>query len=269
MMISKEHMDKINEWKKDGLVIGFMDNNFDGLDLNHLKMLKHASDNSDKLIVGLYTDYIIKMNGSIDEPKHIYEYRRDILNALDYVDMIVCIDEMTPKCVIKEIKPHKVFIHRYNEHKMEDVEMVSKLNDIEIINMDNLIVNSEYDEHKQKAIVVDIDNTIYHEHKQIPIYDILLIINVLKRMGYSIIVSTYRCEDRREETENWLHKYINYDLLYMRPASEKVSSYKWKEHVYKNHIMKNYDVEYVFENDKDDYNMYIDHGLTSLLVSVD
>lgn len=268
-MISKEHLDTINEWKEDGLVIGFMDNNFDGLDLNHLKMLKYASDNCDKLVIGLYNDYTIKMNDSIDKPEYNYNYRRDILNNLDYVDLIICIDELSPKNLIKLIKPHKIFTHQYSDEKMEEVEIISKLNDIEIVKMDSLIVEETKPQSKCKAIIIDIDGTIYDEETDEPIYDILLIVNMLKKLGYHVIISTYRDESCREKTECWLNRYIKYDKLFMRPTNERISSYKWKEQVYKNHIMNQYDVEYVFENDKDDYNMYGNYNLTSLLIHID
>lgn len=265
-MISQEFLNKINEWKDDNLVIGFMDNNFDGLDLNHLKMLKYASENCDKLIVGLYDDYVIKMCESIDKPKYKYEYRRELLNNLDYVDLIVCIDEVSPKNIIKSIKPHKVFTHQYSDTKMEDVEIISKLNDIEIIKMDSMINEEDIKEDKHKAVLVDIDGTIYNENENKPYYDILMFIGLLQKLGYRILISTYRSEEERKDTEDWLNKYIKYDKLFMRPVNERASSYSWKENVLKNHILDKYDVDYIFEDDEDNFTMYSKYHLTSLLV---
>ena len=265
-MISQEFLDKIDEWKEDDLVIGFMDNNFDGLDLNHLKMLKYASDNCDKLIIGLYDDYVIKMCESIDKPKYNYEYRRELLNALDYVDLIVCIDEVSPKNIIKSIKPHKIFVHQYNDTKMEDVEIISKLNDIEIIKMDSMITDNKIEEHKYKAVLVDIDGTIYNEEERKPYYDILMFVGLLQKLGYHILVSTYRDESKRKETEEWLSKYITFDKLFMRPIDDRSPSYKWKDNILQKHILNDYEVDYIFENDEDDFDMYSEHNLTSLLV---
>lgn len=62
----------IEQWKQENLIIGYICGKFDELSLSTIQTLKFASQHCDKLIIGLDTDYIIKMKHSVNEPKNDY-----------------------------------------------------------------------------------------------------------------------------------------------------------------------------------------------------
>ena len=57
---SKENLNKVLEWKKENKIIGFANGCFDIIHPGHLKLLKFAKQNCDKLVVAINSIIPIK-----------------------------------------------------------------------------------------------------------------------------------------------------------------------------------------------------------------
>ncbi len=77
---------------------------FDLLHYGHIRLLKRAKALGNYLIVGLTTDEYNVLNHN--ETFHSYEKRKDMLEALRYVDLVIPVDNNTNK--IDDIKDYKV-----------------------------------------------------------------------------------------------------------------------------------------------------------------
>lgn len=254
----------IEQWKQENLIIGYICGNFDDLSLNTIQMLKFANQHCDKLIVGLNTDYIIKMKHSINEPKNDYQYRLHMLETLEYADLILPIEEMSSINIISEIKPNKVFI-KSDSCNFENIKDIIKSYEGELILLDNMFNIIEIKNHKDKAIITGLDQVLVDLSTKKPNYNNLYLINMLKKEGYKILVITSKSENDRNEIHNWLSKYIEIDKLYMR-TNNITNTAKIKEEIYHNFIENHYDIDFVFDSDEDNCEMWNKNGLNCMYI---
>ena len=78
---------------------------FDVLHLGHLKLLKFAKQQGDKLIVAINSDESVKKLKGSNRPKFNQEDRKAMLESLAIVDEVIVFNEDTPYQLINNIKP--------------------------------------------------------------------------------------------------------------------------------------------------------------------
>jgi len=115
----KQAVTQIEHWKKDGLQIGFTNGCFDILHYGHVSLLERASQQCDKLIVGLNSDASVSRLKGPTRPINIQADRLAVLSALRSVDAVVLFEEDTPLDLISELEPDVLF--KGADYAIEDV----------------------------------------------------------------------------------------------------------------------------------------------------
>jgi D-beta-D-heptose 7-phosphate kinase / D-beta-D-heptose 1-phosphate adenosyltransferase len=111
-----EHLD---DWRKQGLRIGFTNGCFDLLHPGHVKLLAGARAACDRLVLGLNGDASVKRLKGEGRPVQNVQSRAEVLAALAAVDLVVVFDEDTPKELIGRVKP--TILVKGSDYKREDV----------------------------------------------------------------------------------------------------------------------------------------------------
>ncbi len=111
-----EHLD---EWRKQGLRIGFTNGCFDLLHPGHVKLLAGARAACDRLVVGLNGDASVTRLKGAGRPVQTVAARAELLAALEAVDLVVVFDEDTPKELIGRVEP--TVLVKGSDYKREDV----------------------------------------------------------------------------------------------------------------------------------------------------
>jgi D-beta-D-heptose 7-phosphate kinase/D-beta-D-heptose 1-phosphate adenosyltransferase len=95
----------LEQWRRDGLRIGFTNGCFDLLHPGHIRLLGGARAACDKLIVGLNSDAsVVRLKGR-SRPIQDQRARAEVLAALEAVDLVVIYDESTPIELIRSVRP--------------------------------------------------------------------------------------------------------------------------------------------------------------------
>ena len=97
--------ERITEWRKDGLTIGFTNGCFDILHAGHLATLEFAAAHCDRLIVGLNSDASVSRLKGPTRPVNSQVDRARLLNGLKPVDAVVIFEEDTPLEIITRLQP--------------------------------------------------------------------------------------------------------------------------------------------------------------------
>jgi D-beta-D-heptose 7-phosphate kinase/D-beta-D-heptose 1-phosphate adenosyltransferase len=111
-----EHLD---DWRRQGLRIGFTNGCFDLLHPGHVKILAGARAACDRLVVGLNGDASVTRLKGLGRPVQNVQSRAEVLAALAAVDLVVVFDEDTPKELIACVKP--TILVKGSDYKREDV----------------------------------------------------------------------------------------------------------------------------------------------------
>ena len=111
-----EHLD---DWRKQGLRIGFTNGCFDLLHPGHVKLLAGARASCDRLVLGLNGDASVTRLKGLGRPVQNVQSRAEVLAALAAVDLVVVFDEDTPKELIARVKP--TILVKGSDYKREDV----------------------------------------------------------------------------------------------------------------------------------------------------
>jgi D-beta-D-heptose 7-phosphate kinase / D-beta-D-heptose 1-phosphate adenosyltransferase len=101
--------ERINEWRRQGLRVGFTNGCFDLLHPGHIKVLTGARAACDRLVVGLNSDASVKRLKGEGRPVQDEHARAGVLAALEAVDLVVIFAQDTPLELIRRIRP-KVLI---------------------------------------------------------------------------------------------------------------------------------------------------------------
>ena len=96
----------LNEWRKQGLRVGFTNGCFDILHPGHVKVLTAARGACDRLIVGLNSDASTRRLKGEGRPVQNERARAEVLAALEAVDLVAIFDEDTPIRLIEQVKPN-------------------------------------------------------------------------------------------------------------------------------------------------------------------
>jgi D-beta-D-heptose 7-phosphate kinase/D-beta-D-heptose 1-phosphate adenosyltransferase len=97
--------ERLNEWRRAGLRIGFTNGCFDLLHPGHLKVLAEARAACDRLVVGLNSDSSTRRLKGEGRPIQDEVSRAQLLAALEAVDLIAIFEEDTPIELIRRVRP--------------------------------------------------------------------------------------------------------------------------------------------------------------------
>ena len=97
--------ERLAQWRRHGLRIGFTNGCFDLLHRGHVKLLAEARAACDRLVVGLNSDASTTRLKGKGRPINPAEGRAEVLAALEAVDLVVVFDEDTPLELIKRVRP--------------------------------------------------------------------------------------------------------------------------------------------------------------------
>lgn len=98
--------DRLNEWRRAGLRVGFTNGCFDLLHPGHLKVLAEARAACDRLVVGLNSDESTRRLKGPSRPIQDERARAQLLAALEAVDLVVIFAEDTPVELIRKVHPN-------------------------------------------------------------------------------------------------------------------------------------------------------------------
>jgi D-beta-D-heptose 7-phosphate kinase / D-beta-D-heptose 1-phosphate adenosyltransferase len=111
--------ERLGEWRRHGLRIGFTNGCFDLLHRGHVKLLAEARAGCDRLVVGLNSDASTARLKGKSRPINPAEGRAEVLAALEAVDLVVVFEEDTPLELIKRVRPGVLV--KGADYKREDV----------------------------------------------------------------------------------------------------------------------------------------------------
>jgi D-beta-D-heptose 7-phosphate kinase/D-beta-D-heptose 1-phosphate adenosyltransferase len=111
--------ERLADWRRHGLRIGFTNGCFDLLHRGHVKLLAEARAACDRLVVGLNSDASTSRLKGPSRPINPAEGRAEVLAALEAVDLVVVFEEDTPIELIKRVRPGVLV--KGADYKREDV----------------------------------------------------------------------------------------------------------------------------------------------------
>ncbi|MEX2127854.1 MAG: D-glycero-beta-D-manno-heptose-7-phosphate kinase [Xanthobacteraceae bacterium] len=97
--------ERLDEWRRAGLRIGFTNGCFDLLHPGHLKVLAEARAACDRLVVGLNSDASARRLKGEGRPIQDEISRAQLLAALEAVDLVAIFEEDTPLELIRQVRP--------------------------------------------------------------------------------------------------------------------------------------------------------------------
>jgi len=98
--------ERIVDWRRQGLRIGFTNGCFDLLHPGHIAVLTKARAACDRLIVGLNSDASVRRLKGEGRPVQDEHARADVLAALEAVDLVVVFPQDTPLDLIRRVRPN-------------------------------------------------------------------------------------------------------------------------------------------------------------------
>jgi D-beta-D-heptose 7-phosphate kinase/D-beta-D-heptose 1-phosphate adenosyltransferase len=105
-IITGEEAAKIaDNFRAQGLKIGFTNGTFDLCHLGHLASFLTAKSLCDKLFVGVNSDASVKRYKGFERPIHDEYTRAFILVAMECIDYVIVFDDDTALPLVKKIKP--------------------------------------------------------------------------------------------------------------------------------------------------------------------
>jgi D-beta-D-heptose 7-phosphate kinase / D-beta-D-heptose 1-phosphate adenosyltransferase len=111
--------ERIAQWRRGGLRLGFTNGCFDILHPGHIKLLAEAHAACDRLIVGLNSDASVERLKGEGRPMQNVHARAEVLAAIEAVDLIVVFDQDTPLELIRRVRP-KVLV-KGGDYRREEV----------------------------------------------------------------------------------------------------------------------------------------------------
>lgn len=96
---------RLAEWRRQGLRIGFTNGCFDLLHPGHVRLLAQARAACDRLILGLNSDASVTRLKGEGRPVQDVHARAEVLAALEAVDLVVVFEEDTPLKLIERVRP--------------------------------------------------------------------------------------------------------------------------------------------------------------------
>ena len=97
--------DRLAEWRRAKLRIGFTNGCFDLLHRGHVRLMAAARSACDRLVVGLNSDASVTRLKGAGRPIQDVASRADVLAALEAVDLVVVFEQDTPLELIRQVRP--------------------------------------------------------------------------------------------------------------------------------------------------------------------
>lgn len=97
--------ERLGEWRRQGLRIGFTNGCFDLLHPGHVRLLAQARAACDRLVLGLNSDASVTRLKGEGRPVQDAHARAEVLAALEAVDLVVVFEEDTPQQLIERVRP--------------------------------------------------------------------------------------------------------------------------------------------------------------------
>ncbi len=114
-----EAQDRVAQWRRQGLKIGFTNGCFDLLHPGHVSLLSQARATCDRLIVGLNSDASVKRLKGESRPVQNEAARATVLASLASVDTVTVFSEDTPLELIGALRPDVLI--KGADYAVEDV----------------------------------------------------------------------------------------------------------------------------------------------------
>jgi D-beta-D-heptose 7-phosphate kinase/D-beta-D-heptose 1-phosphate adenosyltransferase len=111
--------ERLQEWRRRGLRIGFTNGCFDLLHRGHVKLLAQARAACDRLVVGLNDDASVRRLKGDSRPLQDVHSRAEVLAALEAVDLVAVFGEDTPLALIERVRPQVLV--KGGDYRREDV----------------------------------------------------------------------------------------------------------------------------------------------------
>jgi D-beta-D-heptose 7-phosphate kinase / D-beta-D-heptose 1-phosphate adenosyltransferase len=111
--------ERVGEWRRQGLRVGFTNGCFDILHPGHVQVLAKARAACDRLVVGLNSDASVTRLKGEGRPIQDAHARADVLAALEAVDLVVVFEQDTPLELIARLRP-KVLV-KGGDYRREEV----------------------------------------------------------------------------------------------------------------------------------------------------
>jgi D-beta-D-heptose 7-phosphate kinase / D-beta-D-heptose 1-phosphate adenosyltransferase len=97
--------DRLDDWRRQGLRVGFTNGCFDLLHPGHVRLLTEARGACDRLVVGLNSDASVKRLKGEGRPVQGQEARAEVLAGLEAVDVVVIFEQDTPLELLGRVRP--------------------------------------------------------------------------------------------------------------------------------------------------------------------
>jgi D-beta-D-heptose 7-phosphate kinase/D-beta-D-heptose 1-phosphate adenosyltransferase len=111
--------ERLHEWRRRGLRIGFTNGCFDLLHRGHVKLLAQARAACDRLVVGLNDDASVRRLKGDTRPVQDVHSRAEVLAALEAVDLVAVFGEDTPLKLLERVRPQVLV--KGGDYRREDV----------------------------------------------------------------------------------------------------------------------------------------------------
>ncbi len=111
--------ERLDEWRRRDLRIGFTNGCFDLLHRGHVKLLTQARGVCDRLVVGLNDDASVRRLKGESRPLQDVHARAEVLAALEAVDLVAVFGDDTPLKLIERVRP-RVLV-KGSDYRREDV----------------------------------------------------------------------------------------------------------------------------------------------------
>ena len=105
IMVAEAALQRITEWRRRGLRIGFTNGCFDLIHPGHVHLLAQARAACDRLVVALNTDLSARRLKGPERPIQSEAARATVMSSLASVDLVVLFAEDTPLPLIDAIRP--------------------------------------------------------------------------------------------------------------------------------------------------------------------
>jgi len=106
VLTSDQAADRVQQWQRRGLSVGFTNGCFDLLHPGHISLLQQARAACDRLIVAINSDESVKRLKGEDRPVQSEAARSTIMASLGMVDAVVIFGEDTPLELIQALRPN-------------------------------------------------------------------------------------------------------------------------------------------------------------------
>ncbi|HEY4042709.1 MAG TPA: D-glycero-beta-D-manno-heptose 1-phosphate adenylyltransferase [Rhodopila sp.] len=100
-----EAVEKVGDWRRHGLRVGFANGCFDLIHPGHVQLLSEARAACDRLIVALNTDASVKRLKGPTRPLQNEMARATVMASMSAVDLVTLFDEDTPLEMINALRP--------------------------------------------------------------------------------------------------------------------------------------------------------------------